>query len=159
MDRNNLRLLNSLTRYQAVMDKEIRNVSMDDLTAAWEGFVEELTELWHEQLCEEVHVAMLDLDFVRNDTHGIYYDEGMEFIKNDIACIIYVDRPDTVNHYSCNYHLSAQLSKDEGTTELSFDIEADTITQLLVDIQIKLDLLLRGYSETSTTLIVHDNGE
>jgi hypothetical protein len=126
-----------------LLNKEIRNISMIDLNDLWDATIEERARSWYDELAREIEDSMQDLDFESDRDHNLspYPEDGLQFRKGGVLCTIYIGYPEICSDYDC-FLLSAVLERDTSiSTTYSFDIEADTITELLLEIQTKAEQL------------------
>jgi hypothetical protein len=128
-----------MSKIGELLNKEITNISMDGLSTLWEETVNDLTESWHDQLVREITARLLDLDFHKHT--DFYYEEELGFKKDDIICVISVSHPDPYDG-NLDFELDGYIEKEVSpTTTLSYDISAKTITELMMQIQMKMDSL------------------
>jgi hypothetical protein len=119
---------------------------MYDLNNLWEGVVDELTQSWYNELSREIEDSMTDLGFESDINHNsLGHEYGIKFQQKDIVCKIYISRPIlgyTLMEEDSEFRLSAIIERStSSTTTHSYDIEADTIQELLIEIQVNSDLL------------------
>jgi hypothetical protein len=135
-----------MSKIAELLNKEICNISMYDLNNLWEEIVDELTQSWYNELSREIEDSMADLGFEPDINHNsLGYESGIKFQQKDIVCTIYISRPIlgyTLMEEDSEFRLSAIIERStSSTTTHSYDIEADTIQELLIEIQVNSDLL------------------
>ncbi len=131
-----------MSKIGELLNKEVANIPMDELCNLWDETFSKLGISWRDQLVQEIACQLTNLGFSVNTAE---YDANCEselpFTRNGVIGIIYVDYPnpyDGQGYFDLSGYLERQVSS---TTTLSYELKADTITELMIQVQIKADLL------------------